>query len=227
MICKHCNVDIKCKTLQCPLCHNPLDKDEQTILEYKKSVRAFPIRKRKRPSNSSKFDLLYFFIALGLSLVSLIVNLIISPRLLWSLVVITSLIYLYFLVRNTILSPKRICGKVIGQALVLTLLIIAIEIMLQGRFNLYAYALPAVYLISQAIVGIFIAVNRKKNTRYLVPLMTMGILGIIPFIIAVSEGIKVLWPSLSVGAISAAIILITIILEYKAIGQELKRIFHI
>jgi len=227
MICKHCNVDIKCKTHQCPLCHNPLDTDEQNLLEYKKSIRAFPKRKRKRPPNSAKFDLMYFFIALGLSLVSFIVNLIVSPRLLWSLVVIASLFYLYFLVRNTILSPKKICGKIIGQALVLTLLIIAIEIMLQGRFNLYAYVLPAVYLVSQAIVGIFIAASRKNNIRYLVPLMTMGVLGIIPFIIAINEGIEVLWPSLSVGAISVAIILITVILEYKAIGQELKRIFHI
>ncbi len=227
MICKQCNVYIKCKTLQCPLCHNPLGTDEQTMLAYKKSTRAFPKRKRKRPPNSSKFDFLYMYIAIGISLASLIVNLVLTPNMLWSLVVITSLIYLYFLVRNTILSQKRICGKVIGQAVVLTIVIIAVEIMLHGQFNLYAYALPTVYLVSQAIVGIFIASNRKKNTRYLVPLMTMGILGIIPFIVAVTKKVEVLWPSLSVGAISVAIILLTVILEYKAIWQELKRIFHI
>jgi predicted exporter len=99
--------------------------------------------------------------------------------------------------------------------------------MLSGRFNLYAYALPAVYLVSQGIVGIYILANRKKSTRYLVPLMTMGILGIIPYIIAVFKKLEVLWPSLSVGALSATIILLTVIVEHKAIGQELKRIFHI
>jgi hypothetical protein len=227
MICKHCNVDIKCKTLVCPLCHNPLGTDEQTVLEYKMSTRAFPVRKRKRPRNSTKFDLIYFYIAIGLSVASLIANLILTPKILWSFVVVASLIYFYFLVRNTILSPQRICGKVMGQALVLTVLIVAVEIMLSGRFNLYAYALPAVYLVSQGIVGIYILANRKKSTRYLVPLMTMGILGIIPYIIAVFKKLEVLWPSLSVGALSATIILLTVIVEHKAIGQELKRIFHI
>lgn len=227
MICKHCNVNVKCKTLACPLCHNELGTDEQTILEYKKATRAYPIRKRKRPPNSSKFDLMYIYIAIGISIISLIVNLIVMPQVLWSLVVIASLVYLYFLVRNTILSPERLCGKVIGQALVLTLVIIAVEIMLQGKLNLYAYALPAIYLVSQGIVGIFIAARRKKSSKYLVPLMTMGLLGIIPFIIAYFQKVEVLWPSLSVGAVSLSIILITIILEHKAILQELKRIFHI
>ena len=109
----------------------------------------------------------------------------------------------------------------------LTLLIIAVEIMLQGRFNLYAYALPIIFFASQAIVGIFIVANRKKSTRYLVPLITMGILGVIPFIIAVINDLNTLWPSLTVGATSIVIIAITVIIEHKAIGQELKRIFHI
>ena len=227
MICNKCNVDIKCKTEICPLCQSRLGDDEETINEYKKTKRAFPKRKKKRPPNSSKFDMLYFYLAVGLSIVSFTVNLIVSPSILWSLVVIASLIYLYFLVRNTIMAPKKFCGKILGQATVLTVVIIAVEIMLGGKVNLYAYALPIVFLVSQSIVGIFIISNRSKSTRYLVPLLTMGILGVIPFIVALINNLKTIWPSLAVGAISIVIISITIILEHKSLGQELKRIFHL
>jgi hypothetical protein len=227
MRCQKCNVEIEGKTSVCPLCHNRLDLTEEAKKEIQRAERAFPERSKNRPKATTPFNKLYLIISFNIMLISITTNIIVTPKVYWSLIVLAFLFYLYYFIRYTIMSYRHFNTKVFAQAVALTAIMILVQQVLEKNLWVYEYILPGIVFVSTVMIGAYILINLENARQYIFSLFLVGILGLLPILIVVLTHRQVVWPSIVVAATSGSIILTTIILAHKIIWAEIKRIFHI
>lgn len=227
MRCPDCNIEVACKTDVCPLCHKKLDTTEEIRNEIKKLERSFPPRLQNRPFATTSFPRLYFIIAMNILVISIVLNIILTPQIYWSFLVFSGIIYLYFFVRKTVLSYSHFNIKVMGQAIFLFLIFILIQNVLHKNLWIYEFVLPSIVLISIIMIASYIITNISIARRYIMSLFTLAIIGLIPLFIGLYIKDILLWPSIVVAVTSASIIISTLIVSNKTFFAEIKRIFHI
>jgi len=105
MKCLHCNVEVTCKTYECPLCHAPLAYSEADHKEMQKLERAFPQRMKKRGPAVSPFSLISLILLANIFIISVTLNAVLTPKLYWSLIVVASVIYIYFFISRARIYP--------------------------------------------------------------------------------------------------------------------------
>ena len=87
--------------------------------------------------------------------------------------------------------------------------------------------LPIIYLVSLIIIGIFLIINYKNPSRYLLNVITIALLGLLPFTADMLEDATA-HPLAIATAVLAGVTLITLIIFYaRVIISELKRNFHV
>lgn len=160
-------------------------------------------------------------------LISITTNIIVTPKVYWSLIVLAFLFYLYYFIRYTIMSYRHFNTKVFAQAVALTAIMILVQQVLEKNLWVYEYILPGIVFVSTVMIGAYILINLENARQYIFSLFLVGILGLLPILIVVLTHRQVVWPSIVVAATSGSIILTTIILAHKIIWAEIKRIFHI
>ncbi|MFW5779874.1 MAG: DUF6320 domain-containing protein [Bacillota bacterium] len=224
MRCEKCRVEVKCKTRVCPLCHKPIAASENQI---KKTEREYPLRPCNRPLITSKFNKVYLIIALNIFIISVVANIIISPHIYWSLIVIGLIFYFYFFIRYTILRYSHFNSKVVGQAAFLYAISILIQQVYKTDLWIYEFVLPSIILISITAIGIYLLINIGTAKNYLFSLFILAVLGILPLFIVMFSDAFYIWPSILVAITSASVMLTTIIAGRKLLLAEFKRKFHL
>ncbi|MDR2267724.1 MAG: DUF6320 domain-containing protein [Christensenellaceae bacterium] len=226
MQCPECKIEIGCRTRVCPLCHASLEE------EYNNSPRLpryFPQRGRIPLLGTSLFDRVYLIIAITIAAVMLTVFLLIGMfRFFW--VTLAALLYLYFLIRNTIKGTDHFTHKVVLQTIVLTCISFTLPPAFTRPLVIYEYILPALYLVAIIMLGIFTLANYKMFSRHLINLVFVAILGLFPLIIIMlssSEGRPNFIFAMVTASLAAMIIIIALASSSKRIVSELKRLFHV
>lgn len=219
MYCKHCKVKIGCKATKCPLCHEPIE-----VVEEKGQV--FPTPKVNKRLHT-KFSFIYFLASAFVSLICIVANILTNPYFMWSIMVTVCLIYVYYLVRFTIISQGHFTARVFGQAIVLTGLFFCVRIFIGGNDWIFITWLPIVYFVSELLLGAYMIMNKEIARKNIITLITLSIMGTIPTIVAYGLNIAVKWPSIVVTSFSLALIITSIIAGRKIILGELKRYFHL
>ncbi len=219
MYCKKCNVHIDCLTDRCPLCHEPVEADNNI-------ERAFPIPKVDKRLHT-KFSLAYTVIAAVIVIACIAVNIITNPDFMWSVMVLISLTYIYYLVRFTFISQGHFTARVFGQTVALTLLLFSVRWIFDGNNWIFITWLPIVYFVSEILLSAYMLINKKRARKYIISLLALTILGIIPICVAYILDISVKWPSITVTAFSIAIMLVSLFVGRKIIAGEFKRYFHL
>ncbi|MDD4316434.1 MAG: DUF6320 domain-containing protein [Clostridia bacterium] len=227
MRCQKCNVEINCKTLECPLCHERLDTTEDAKKEIQRTERAFPERSKNRPKATTPLNKLYLIISFNIMLISITTNIIVTPKVYWSLIVLGFLLYLYFFLRYTIMSYRHFNSKIFTQAVALIAVFILIQQVMGKNLWIYEYILPAIVFLSMVTIGAYILINIENARKYIFSLFLVAMLGLLPLLIVVFTRQHVVWPAIVVAATSGSIILTAIILAHKILWGEFKRIFHI
>lgn len=224
MRCEKCNVEVACKTKVCPLCHEPLNVDEEQI---KKVEREYPLRPCNRPYASSNFNKVYLILAINIFLISIVANIIITPNVYWSLIVVGLLFYFYFFIRYTILRYSHFNSKVLGQAAFLYAICILIQQVFDADLWIYEFALPSIILVSTIAIGIYLLANIATARNYIFSLFILAVLGILSLFIVLFSDAFYIWPSIVVAITSLSIMLTTIIAGRKVLIAEFKRKFHL
>lgn len=227
MRCEKCNVEIICKTKECPLCHDRLDTSFEAKKEIKKLERAYAIRPLNRPLTTTPFNLLYLIIAINIMIISIATNAILTPNIYWSLIVLGFIFYLYFFIRYTILSYSNFNSKIFGQAIALMAISLLIQQVYSTNLWVYEYIFPIIVFVSTVTIGTFIIINIESAKRYIVSLFILAVVGLMPLAIIIYLGDDIIWPSIVVAITSGSIILTTAIVARKTMWQEIKRIFHL
>lgn len=160
--CKYCQVKVETEKDFCPLCFNKLDDDGSQVETFYSS-RTNNVNTKKK----SKFLFkLFIFISFCVIAVCFTINFLTTPKILWSVVVFSGVIYIWVLVAHTILSKQSVFRKVFLQILSILLLLFFTEKLSQQNW-LFDYVYPS---ISMAVVltTLMLLFIKKNRNEYLI-----------------------------------------------------------
>lgn len=224
--CPYCKVDISTKTDVCPLCHTNLVTAGVPKTEIKRMEHSFPRRSKLPPFSSNLFDIVYIVVALNVIIASIFVELLITQHVKVTWIIAALALYFYVFLRVTLRRDEYFPQKVAGQALLLTVVVYSTRAVLPEPRIIIEYILPAIYLASVLMIGIFLLINYKKPNRYLLNLISIALLSVMPYVLVMIANTES--PLFSfITAIIGGLIFVTAMIFYaKPILSELRRQLH-
>ena len=226
MRCKYCNAKIVGKADFCPLCKRPIEQTDDSN-EYNKDY-IYPIKKkRSKAYKILSFTPMYLMIATAVFLIVTIVNVLLQPSMPWYLLVGVTLLYVYILVQNTILSRNSIAHKILWQALLVFAFLWVIGFLL-FRMNIidkiwvfvFDYTLPAVVGISNLVMCILTACFVKYDKSLIVDAIWFSCTGFLPIILYGAGFGLISYPSVAVAILSLIQIIVFAIAGRKHLKSE-------
>lgn len=176
MYCKYCNVQVKSSLDICPLCHNKLDGTPEDCA-------VFPKRKNRKFKTPATFTGIYFFIALSITIICTVINSLYPTKISWSFIVLLSLLYIYFLVKNTIMYKGSGGSKIYTQTVSLSITAILIQYITHTKQWAFSYALPIIAIVSLLAHILFVSIFNKKTHHYVRYMAFTALIGMIPAIL--------------------------------------------
>lgn len=225
--CPYCKVSISTRTEICPLCHKNLIEAGVSKEEIKKTPLDFPKRGKLPALSGTLFDKVYLLCALAVVLVSLAVELILLDKIFVSWLLLSIIGYFYLFLRITIRKANFFPQKVLVQAILLSIVAVSTRRVIPEPEVIFESVLPFIFLVSMIIIGIFFIIHYKKPSRYLLNLLTIALLGFLPFVIDFALDIHAHPLSIATASLGAIILIMLFIFYAKVIISELKRSFHV
>ena len=226
--CPYCRVEISTRTEFCPLCHAKLTDVGNTGADMKRTEVAYPKRGKLPFLSGNLFDKIYLLFWLTFTAVFVLTESLISgkPRICW--VVSSLLIYLYLLLRVTLRGGSYFPQKITAHAILLSIVVSTFSGVISEPIVIFEFVLPAVYLASLLAISVFIAINYKHPDRYLLNIISIGLLSVLPFLIVMVTD-RHANPIMSAVTLALGItaIAVTCIFKARHIINELKRKFHV
>lgn len=222
--CNKCNITINTNKNHCPLCYAELEEENKTS--------HFPYFSTKQKEEKIvKKNVLLFKIMLFLSIcaifVCFFVNFIINKKVLWSIIVFLAIIYIWILIRHTIMSKRNVFEKVLFQFVGILAIILSSNLISGGGDWFWNFVVPSASMLTTTVMILFSLVNKKRNDFILSIFVLTFILLILNIILRfanidsfklISE-INILYNSLALVGI--------LILDFKAIKNSISKNFHI
>ena len=145
----------------------------------------------------------------------------------WSFIAVGGMAYVELTVRYSILKSRNLAGKLVAQSLGMQALLIAIDWVTGYRGWAVNYAIPGVILFDVTAVAALMAFNRLNWQSYFMYQLALTLFGFMPLVMFLAGWVT--RPTLAVitAAVSAALLLLTVILGDRSVKNELVRRFHI
>lgn len=231
--CPRCQVQILTNRMTCPLCTAVL-KTSSKEATFKPSK--FPPYMSSDAIKRNFVLRLLLFISIVVGGISLLINLLLIETGLWSLVVISGIIYLWILIKYTIMTNYNISLRLLFQAIAVTIFVFAIERFIplltkepaSRRWSL-EYVMPFVMIATSLSITMLIFIRPLKYREYVFYLFCMSILGFIPLIFHFLKLIEPhgYIPSLICAAYSVVTLLGMFFFGDRATKDELIKRFHV
>lgn len=157
--CEKCNININTTKKQCPICFNELDGEYDT-----ENPQNFNLEKYS--DNTPKKNLLLTKIFTFLSIViitsCLFINFLTNTKLWWSSIVIVGILYIWILIRHTILSKRSTFEKLIFQFFGIFALVLTTNWISGGEW-FWNYFVPSASIITTTVLLFIILINKKRS----------------------------------------------------------------
>jgi len=216
--CRHCNIDILDRAERCPLCHSALDaegKGEDMYPDLRRPARKLALACR-----------IYFFCALVLESLLVLICLTLKLRLLWCIIPGLLLLYVYLLLRYALLGQSGYQAKTFVLTLLAVLTAVAADFSMGYSGWSVDYVLPLGIIFIDLAIFVLIFVNRRGWQSYIIWEIFMLICSLIPaglYITGLENNACFAFLPL---ALSAYLFLGSIIIGGRRAKLELKRRFH-
>lgn len=232
--CEHCKVHVNTDRKVCPLCFNSLKSDTSSGISMDNKVengfKTYPSRKIKKKKKSIAYKIFAF-----LCLVSILTTGIINffthkeGEIWWSLIVLFGVIYVYTLVRSTILSKIYIIKRLVIQEIIISIVLFAID-KLSGDIGWsYEIVIPLVLISTNMANAMILMINRKHFSDGFISMIGSLFIGFIPFILQLCNVIdgEGLWAPLVSACVSVCILSGIFIFGGRSSKEELEKRFHV
>lgn len=217
--CHNCRLEVLDVTDQCPLCHSVLEFTEELEEMYpdvRHTMRCLLLISR-----------IYLFCSILTGAVLLWLDIALGDGLSWSLVVILGLLYLYFVLRYAILGTASHKSKVVVLVLLAVLCAVGIDFATGYRGWSVDYVIPGGILLVDAGILLGMCINHRNWQSYMMAQLLMVLLSAIPLGLYGAGLERNPYLAFLPAAVSAAILLGTVIIGGDRARNELKRRFHI
>lgn len=230
--CKSCGIKVDSKRMTCPLCKDVLEvKDDHHIKGYEEYLGY-----QEKPHKAHIVRKIFLFLSLVAIIVCVVVNILTFRGSLWSLIVIGSILYLWVLVKFTILSRKNIAKKLVLQALTISLLLAFIQLLTPSTKWLIPYALPFVMIATSFSITLLIFIKTMRYKDYMLYLLSVALVGLVPLLLIIIKPTRILfevneklimWPSIACCLYAFFTIIGLFLFGDRATKDEFKKRFHI
>ena len=221
--CPKCNTFLNTERKSCPLCSEILK-----VVDGETNPPKYPKPKDTMKKKSFFVKTLSFLTTLIVT-GSILYNLITyrSNPSLWSLVVLTAVLYMWILLRVTFRGKSHIPQRLILQMITISVLTYAIDFVFKSTNWSINYVIPFISMASTITIIAVLFANRVKFGDYFLYAFACIIFGFVPFILWLFRVVDVLWPSLAAASLSFATLVSMIIFADQETKEELKKRFHI
>lgn len=183
--CTKCKANVNTQKKQCPVCFDELEISENTSLPPS-------IYSSAKPTNNlavKNFFLtrLFFFLTISISSICFFINYMFTPTIFWSLAVLISILYVWILVRHTIISRRGAFEKTLFQFFGILGIIMATNYVSGGNDWFWPYVVPSASLATTTVLMLVLFVNQKR-ADFLLSFFLMSLVLIITSVILLFTG---------------------------------------
>lgn len=177
---------------------------------------------------SNKEIKIIYLISVIISLVCVIIDYLLSPKLGWSIIVIASIIYSWITIKYSISYNVNIASHTMFQTICISALVVIIDYVFGGKDWAFIIAIPIILILSNIIMLILTILKNKKYDIYAIYqsiIFAFSVISNLLIIIIFNEKNMILnWISLLFSFFNLNIVLIV---NGKVMISELKRRFHV
>lgn len=221
--CLECKVYVDTERKTCPLCGSVLEgnENESTSVGYPKY--------QQLPKKKNYVLRTFVFLTITGILVCALINFLTYSEtpVLWAAYPIIGSIYMWILIRFTIISRKNASFKLLIQMITLSLVVYGIDYFTKNEGWALNYVVPFLSIASTLMIAIILMARKMKFGEYIFNLFASIILGFIPFILWITKVCTVSWPSFTAAVVSIVTLIGMIIFADKEIKEEFKKRFNI
>jgi len=219
--CKQCKVSCLDHVDRCPLCDAPFDQEpinseDSRYPDLELSPKSYNIVKR-----------IFYFVTAVIATLSIGLDLWIDDEITWSLISLAIVLYSWTVVYHAIRNNIHIASKIFVQALSGSLFIFFIDRLTGFDGWSVNYVIPQILILANVGIFILMMINRMVLREFLFYQLAMTIIGFIPIFLILGDIVTRPLTSFVSIAISAVILLGTIIFGDKTVKSELIRRFHV
>lgn len=230
--CKRCSVELDESLTRCPLCQQPIEGETSEARTYplygRRNEKGERIEDHDHKARHRRRHLqnLFIFGTILLLSITIVVNLLTYQGDYWVVYVVSSVFYVWFSIKHTILSNNRACRKILLQAMALSVFLAVIDIMIPDYHNLIDYAIPWIFTVAIITEGLLVHFRKSRWKAYVSDFFMMDLLGYLPILLYVFGVIEVFWPSM-VTAMTAFLTLSSqFAFSSRKFWDELRRLLH-
>lgn len=175
--CSKCKIKTNTSKRQCPLCFNELDGE----FEGDKGTIIYNTDKHKDNTISNNYILtrIFLFLTFAISSICLFINFTADPTVWWSPIVILSLVYVWILVRHTILSQRGAFEKVLFQFIGILAVVFSSNFVAGGQDWIWFYLIPSGAIATSTVLAMILLINKKRSdfvvSAFAMALLVIGI----------------------------------------------------
>ncbi|MDD3191664.1 MAG: DUF6320 domain-containing protein [Bacilli bacterium] len=216
--CPTCQVDVNSSRTTCPLCGEKLEGQGGQATHP-------PYQFEKQKINLALRILLFLSIIAISSTV--LINFLTFHGDFWSFYVVLGILYMWILLRSTIMSNRNIAMRLLIQMISISLLCIGIEEVSRSSGWALEYIVPFTCIASTVAIVIVILSKKMRYNDYLLYLLTAILISFVPLILYWTEVVQILWPSIAAAGVAFITVVGMLLFSDRATKDELKKRFHI
>lgn len=204
----------------CPLCHTVL-----TDFDGVQPAATYPDIDRylRRVSILTKI-LIYLSIVAGVT--SVIINWYVYEGYMWSVLTVTAILYIWYLIAYSIKRHSNLAGKVLTQSILASVLVVVADFAVGYSGWAVNYVVPILFSLANIAVLIIILVNRLEWHKYVIYQLYIAILGFVPIVLILFKIITEPFIPIISTVISGLTLIGIFVFGEKTVTNELKRRFH-
>ena len=211
MRCEHCGTLIEGSNGRCPLCGAPTSVQAPVYPHRNERVRSYVV----------PFTVVYWLLSLIATIISGVLCYFFSEGLHYWAVVFLALLWLYFILRHTILGLENYHYKILVNTVMGLLLFTVTGFALRLEAVFITWVIPVFYLATWVLDGILALSSMRKARRYILNLWWHGLLAVAIFGLCFS--LKLYWvPSVVCGGTGLLLSLVITVLRPREVWSQIK-----
>ena len=157
--CEKCNININTSKKQCPICFNELDGEYNSESPQNYNLEKYS---DNTPKKNVLLMQIFTFLTIVIMTLSLFINFLTTKEVWWSAIVVIGLIYVWILIRHTILSRRGNFEKILFQFAGIFGIVLAAN-MISGGLWFWNYFVPSASIVTITVLLFLLLINKKRS----------------------------------------------------------------
>lgn len=221
--CNKCNIQIETHQTYCPLCHQTLTGE--TDPNY---IEPYAMKSEIEDHIPKKTINIFFFISFVIIIALGVINLVTWNSRFWSLIPIGATIYVFTLIRFSILSRVNSMKRITITSLFLFLILLFINYF-TNKEDLWSidYILPSIIMTNNFTILLIMLIRNKPFKEYVLSILLLVLLSLVPlthYYLGLSDVAIMAVLTISQGIL---ILLFMLVFYPRILKEVLQKTFHI